>query len=82
MASPNDTHPDVAKLQLELLRQATPQRRLELALDLSAFLITQSRQHLTQKYKDSGRANLEWVRFNYGDRTADKLEHHLYTTNL
>ena len=35
----SDTDPDVLRLQTELLRQATPARRVETALSLSAALI-------------------------------------------
>jgi hypothetical protein len=34
----SDTDPDVLRLQAELLRQTTPERRLEMALSLSAAL--------------------------------------------
>ena len=36
---PTDTDPDVFRLQADLLRQATPARRVQLALSLSASVV-------------------------------------------
>ena len=74
MAGPNDTHPDVAKLQLELLRQATPARRFAIQSTLSKTLMQASYRQVLKRVGDEKKAKLEWVRICYGPDVAERLE--------
>lgn len=77
MPVPNDTDPKVARLQIELLRQAGPERRLEIGFGLTAWGIEASRQKFFEKYAERSKALLEWVRFVYGTEIAQGLERNL-----
>jgi hypothetical protein len=71
----SDTDPDAARVQIELLRQAGPARRLELALRLTRDVIAASRQTLRRLHPAASQEELDvlWVRQNYGDELADGL---------
>jgi hypothetical protein len=65
----NDTHPQIAALQLELQRQRSSDERLQLTFAYSAYLINLSRGEL-EKRMSKTEAKIEWVRINYGERLA------------
>ncbi|MBO1438249.1 hypothetical protein [Meiothermus sp. CFH 77666] len=73
MAGLSDTDPKVARLQIELLRQSSPARRLQIMASLSATAIGFSRQVLTQKLGNARLARIEWVRLHYGAMLAEQL---------
>lgn len=68
----SDTDPKVARLQLELLRQAGPLKRLQIMASLSAMVAQLSRSHLEQKLGDAQAAKVEYIRINYGAELAEK----------
>lgn len=69
----SDTDPKVARMQIELLRQAGPVKRLRLMASLSAMVVQLSRRHLEQKLGNSEAAKIEWIRINYGADLAEKF---------
>ena len=71
---PNDTDPKVARMQIELIRQMSPARRLQIAASMSAMVVGLSRQTLEQKLGNSEAAKIEWVRLNYGLHLAEQLQ--------
>jgi hypothetical protein len=76
----NDTHPRIAALQLELIRSASTQKRLELMDRYSGELIALSQRTINARVPDAMEAKLEWVRLNYGLELAERLRKHLYAT--
>lgn len=74
----NDTHPSVAKKQLEILRAKTPEQRMRLAIAQSVYLINLSRAELEQKMSKI-EAKIEWVRINYGETLAKHYRQALET---
>ncbi|GIW33925.1 hypothetical protein [Meiothermus sp.] len=73
MAGPSDTNPKVVRLQIELLRQSSPARRLPIMASLSATAIGFSRQILTQKLGSARLVRIEWMRLHYGAVLAEQL---------
>ena len=75
----SDTSPEAAQVQLELLRQATPEKRLAMTLSLTATAWNLSRRAIARANPDLDRRELDLlvVRYNYGDRLADELRDHL-----
>jgi hypothetical protein len=71
----SDTHPDAARVQLELLRAAGPERRLKLAVSLSSTAMRLSRETLarTRHLTDATEIKLEWARVHYGDDLARRV---------
>ncbi len=65
----NDTHPSIAKKQLEILRVKTPEQRMRLAIAQSVYLINLSRAEL-ERNMSKIEAKIEWVRINYGETLA------------
>lgn len=77
-----DTPLHIERLQLELLRQATPQRRFELMGSLSSTLIAASRKELQKRFPDEQEAKLEWVRLHYGEALASGLRKELMARGI
>jgi hypothetical protein len=74
----NDTHPKMASFQLELVRNATHQRRTELMNAFSRDLINASRATLLKKHNGNElEAKLEWVRINYGVTIEQRIRKHI-----
>jgi hypothetical protein len=71
----NDTHPDAARVQLELLRAAGPEKRLKLAISLSSTAMRLSRESIarTRHLTDPTEIKLEWARAHYGDDLAQRV---------
>jgi hypothetical protein len=70
----NDTHPDAARAQLDLLRKAGPERRSALALRLSSEVVARSRRALEGQ---PGDARLRWVELWYGPELARRVRDYL-----
>lgn len=66
--SQSDTDPDAARAQIELLRTASPTRRLQLALSLSATATGLARRALARAHPglDARELGLLFVRHHYG----------------
>jgi len=71
----SDTDPDVTRLQAELLRQATPARRLEMALSLSAALIDIAYAGIRRRQAgiSDADAGLQFVEIQYGRELAQAV---------
>jgi hypothetical protein len=74
----SDTHPNAARVQLELMRAAEHARRSELMNQYSQELIRASRLRLLQKHQGNEfEAKLEWVRIQYGASLEQKVRTYL-----
>lgn len=75
----DDTDPETERLQLEMLRQAGPARRLALAFSLSQSVIELSRQGLRQRHPSASDEEVgrRFVALNYGEELAAELTGHL-----
>ena len=71
----DDTHPAVAEVQLELLRQAGCGRRAALARSLSRTVIGLSRRELGARMTGASgeEVSLRWVEQQYGAPLAARL---------
>ena len=74
-----DTDPEAARVQLELLRRASPARRPRLALSLSHSVLSLSRDGIARRLPGASRREigLEFVRLHYGEELADELRQYL-----
>jgi len=72
---PRDTHPTAHRVQIELLRQATPARRFALASSLTRFTVEASRRALRRRYPDEDENSIavRWVALHYGQDLATRL---------
>lgn len=75
----SDTDPKVARMQIELIRQMSPARRLQIMAAMSEMVIKLSRQNLEQKLGNAQAAKLEWIRLHYGAELAGKVQAALET---
>jgi hypothetical protein len=71
----NDTDPESERVQIELLRAASPSRRARLALGLSRTVIALSRRALRAAHPDMPEPEIEalWVELHYGRELAEGL---------
>jgi hypothetical protein len=77
-----DTHPNAARVQLELMRAAGHERRSALMNQYSQELIRTSRLRLLQKHQGNElEAKLEWVRIQYGADLEQKVRAFLVGQN-
>ena len=74
-----DTDPEVARVQMELLRKASPARRLRLALSLSRSVLALSRAGIAQRLPRASpeEVGLEFVRLHYGEALAGEVRQRL-----
>jgi len=74
-----DTDPEAAAFQLQLLRGATPARRVGLALSLSRSVIELSRAGIARRMPGASEREvaLRFVALHYGEALARELEAHL-----
>ena len=74
-ARPADTTPEAERVQVDLLRAASPARRLRLALQLSATTITMARRGLARIRPDAPipELDLKFVELHYGADLAAGL---------
>jgi beta-phosphoglucomutase-like phosphatase (HAD superfamily) len=77
-----DTHPNAARVQLELMRAAGHARRSELMNRYSQELIRAARLRLLQKHQGNDfEAKLEWVKIQYGAKLEQKVRAYLVGQN-
>jgi hypothetical protein len=71
----SDTDPDALRLQAELLRRATPARRLELALSLTASVIELACAGIRRRSPgiSDEDARLQFVEIHYGAELAQAV---------
>jgi len=74
-----DTSPEAERVQLELLRRATVERRLRLALSLSSSVIALSREGLRRRMPGAREeeVGLRFVELHYGPEIAAAVRIHL-----
>ncbi len=70
-----DTHPEAARVHLELFRRATPDRRTAIALDLSEEVIALARRGISDANPGLSDRELDliFVRVHYGEEMARRL---------
>jgi hypothetical protein len=70
-----DTSPDAERVQIELLRAATPSRRLALVRSLSATVVDLSRRAIRRAHPDLSEREvlLRWVALHYGEELAERV---------
>ena len=78
-AFPSDTHPEVAELQIELLRKATLAHRAQMTRSLTKMAVRNSkraieraRPEMTPRERD-----LFFIELNYGRELADRVRAYL-----
>jgi hypothetical protein len=76
---PVDTHPKIEQVQMRLLSQAGPGRRLELTRALSQGTIEMSRRALQRRYPQLSERKiaLKLLALCYGEELARRVEIHL-----
>lgn len=74
-----DTDEDAERVQVELLRAATVARRLQLAVSLSATVISAARRALARNYPECSplERDLKFVEVHYGADLAAELRQYL-----
>jgi hypothetical protein len=72
---PSDTSREARDIQLGLLRAAGPERRAELALNLSSSVIRASRGAIAERNPglDDLAVKLLWAKLHYGRELADRV---------
>jgi hypothetical protein len=72
---PADTTPDAERVQVDLIRAASPARRLRLAFSLSATVIGAARRALarTRPHASAHELDVLFVELHYGKDLADAL---------
>lgn len=73
----SDTSPTAERMQIELLRKATPAQRFARARSLSQSVIELSRRAMLRKVGDERQAVLMFVAASYGPELAEKLKVYL-----
>ena len=71
----SDTDPETERVHLEMLRRASPGRRLGLALSLSRSVMSLSRQGLSGRHPGASpeELGLRFVALHYGEELARAL---------
>ncbi|MEQ9406370.1 MAG: hypothetical protein RIK87_01540 [Fuerstiella sp.] len=72
-----DTSADAEAVQLELLRQMTPQERLQKACDLSTQLRKMAFDAIRRRHPDysEDEVRLKFIEVTYGKQLADDVRH-------
>ena len=79
----SDTAPEAERVQIELLRKATPARRVAMMRSLSAMAIGLSRRALARANPGLSREGIDllFVEQNYGKELAGELRRYLNERN-
>jgi hypothetical protein len=74
-----DTHPDAERVQIELLRRASPEQKFCTPINLTAALIDSSRQTIaaTNPELSPRELNLRCVELYYGEALAARVRDYL-----
>jgi hypothetical protein len=75
----SDTDPEAERVHLELLRAASPSRRLRLAFSLSRTAMSLSRAGLARAFPGASpeEIGLRFVALNYGSELAEEVRSYL-----
>lgn len=76
-----DTSVEAEKVQIDLLRKASPEKRLSLMCSLSETVRFLSKQAIQQKHPewDQREVNIAFVEYHYGKELAENLRRYLET---
>ena len=71
----SDTHPEAARVQLELLRRASPAKRFALACSLTDTVLSLCRRALAEANPGLSKDKLDllFVELNYGRELAERV---------
>ena len=74
-----DTHPEIERIQIELLRKAGTQRRLQLGLKLSGEALVIAQKGIRRAHPEVSEleAKLIFVEVTYGKDLADRVRAYL-----
>jgi hypothetical protein len=74
-----DTHPEVEKFQIYLLRRANIAERISITRSLSQTVIQLSRRAISRANPELNdkELNLLFIAYHYGDNLADRLDKYL-----
>ena len=77
----SDTDPETERVHLELMRRASPGRRLRLALSLSQTAMSLSRAGLARRLRGASprEVGLRFVALHYGKQLSDEVREDLAT---
>lgn len=75
----SDTRDEASRVQMELLRRASPARRAALARSLSVTVIDLSRRALAERWPEDSpiESRLRWVALHYGAELAEHVRRYL-----
>ena len=75
----SDTSPAAEEVQLRLLREASPARRVQLALSLSQTCAELARAALRRRWPDASEREirLRFAEVHYGEDLAERVRRHL-----
>jgi hypothetical protein len=78
-----DTHPDVERVQIELLRKATVAQRIRLARSLTQTTIRLAWRAIEEANPGASQDEIavKFVAVHYGQELADRLKHYLSQSN-
>jgi len=79
MQTLSDTHPDAARIQIDILRRMTPQRRLELMRVMCQSSYSRSMRALAEARPNASRSELIalFVEINHGQALAHRYRAYL-----
>lgn len=75
----SDTHPEVEKVQIELIRKMSVAERIARMRSLTTMVISLSRRAIARANPQLSQqeVDLMWVELNYGEKIADQLRNYL-----
>ncbi|MEO6064111.1 MAG: hypothetical protein ABIQ99_19450 [Thermoflexales bacterium] len=79
MNSLSDTHPEIARRQIELIRRLTPEQRSGIAAKMTADAIRLSRAAIARAHPEMNELEVKlfWAEIHYGKVLADKVRAYL-----
>lgn len=79
MNSLSDTHPDIARRQIDLIRRLTPEQRLGIAAKMTADAVRLSRAGIARAHPELSalEVKLYWAEIHYGKALIDRVRAYL-----
>lgn len=79
MPIPNDTSPEAAAIQLQLLREKSPAERADVMLRLTDEVVRLSKRAIRDAHPEftDDQVSVRFVRLHYGDELADGFQREL-----
>lgn len=74
-----DTHPDIERVQIELLRKASPAKLFGIVCSLSQSMIQASKKNIRELHPEASEEELKilFVELYYGKELAQRVQTHL-----